>query len=181
MQSTLNYVTISGVTSEIADSAIASANLAADGSSVVLTDPDLFHQFIGGSASGDAISNTNPGYIKILGTEEDGSGDEIIAYSAIDTGTNTITFATNGRNHNGISGSATGKAHAIGAIVQCYNLAGIPLTKINKTHSSGIASINSPHSYTLQISGENATSSISCGGTTAVSYTHLTLPTKRIV
>ena len=165
MQSTLNYVTISGVTSEIADSSIASANLAADGSSVVLTDPDLFHQFIGGSASGDAISNTNPGYIKILGTEEDGSGDEIIAYSAIDTGTNTITFATNGRNHNGIAGSATGKAHAIGAIVQCYNLAGIPLTKINKTHSSGIASINSPHSYTLQISGENATSSISCGGT----------------
>ena len=165
MQSTLNYLTISGVTSEIADSSIASSNLAADGSSVVLTDPDLFHQFIGGSASGDAISNTNPGYIKILGTEEDGSGDEIIAYSAIDTGTNTITFATNGRNHNGISGSATGKAHAIGAIVQCYNLAGIPLTKINKTHSSGIASINSPHSYTLQISGENATSSISCGGT----------------
>ena len=102
MQSTLNYVTISGVTSEIADSSIASANLAADGSSVVLTDPDLFHQFIGGSASG--------------------------------------------------------------AVVECYNFDGIPLTKINKTHSSGVQSINSPHSYNLQISGVNAGTGIQGGG-----------------
>ena len=160
MQSTLNYLTVSGVISELADTQISSANLAADGASVVCTDPDLFHTTIGGSA----ISNTNPGFIKILGTEEDGSGDEIIAYSAINTGTNTITFATNGRNHTGTAGAATGKAHAIGAVVQCYNFDGIPLTKINKTHSSGIASINSPHSYNLQISGVNAGTGISGGG-----------------
>ena len=170
MQSILNYVTISGVTSEIADGNIAAANLSSTGTSVVLTDAvDLFHTTIGGSDPvADAVSNTNPGFIKILGTEEDGSGDEIIAYKSINTSTNTIEFATNGRNHNGVSGSATGKAHNVGAIVQCYNLAGIPLTKINKTHSSGIASINSPHSYTIQISGENASSSISCGGTNVV-------------
>ena len=41
---------------------------------------------------------------------------------------------------------------------------GIPLTKINKTHSSGIVSINSPHSYNLQINGVNATTGISGGG-----------------
>ena len=151
MQSPLNYVTLSGVSSEIADTQIASAQLAADGSSLVVTNngADLFHTTVGGSA----ISNTNPGFIKVLGIEEDGSGDEIIAYNAINTATNTITFATNGRSHNGTSGSASGKAHAIGAVVQCYNFDGIPLTKINKTHSSGVT----------------------------VSYTHLTLPTKRIV
>jgi hypothetical protein len=162
MQSSLNYLQISGVTSELADGQIISSNLAADGVSVTVTDGvvDLFHTTIGGSA----VSNSNPGFIKILGTEEDGSGDEIIAYSAINTTTNVITFATNGRNHNGTTGSATGKVHALGATVQCYNFDGIPLTKINKTHSSGIVSINSPHSYNLQISGVNATTGISGGG-----------------
>ena len=58
--------------------------MTADGTSVILTDPDAFHTTIGGSA----ISNANPGFIKILGTEEDGSGDEIIAYNAINTATN---------------------------------------------------------------------------------------------
>ena len=162
MQSSLNYVHISGVISELADGQIISSNLAADGASVTVTDGvvDLFHTTIGGSA----VSNSNPGFIKILGTEEDGSGDEIIAYSAINTSTNVITFATNGRNHNGTTGSATGKAHALGATVQCYNFDGIPLTKINKTHSSGIVSINSPHSYNLQINSVNATTGISGGG-----------------
>jgi len=160
MQSSLNYLTLSGVISEVADSQISSSNLAADGTSVVLADPDAFHTTIGGSA----ISNSNPGFIRILGTEEDGSGDEIIAYNAINTATNTITFATNGRSHNGTSGSASGKAHAIGAVVQCYNFDGIPLTKINKTHSSGVTSINSPHSYNLQISSVNAGTGISGGG-----------------
>ena len=167
MQSPLNYVTLSGVSSEIADTQIASAQLAADGSSLVVTNngADLFHTTVGGSA----ISNTNPGFIKILGVEEDGSGDEIIAYNAINTATNTITFATNGRNHTGTAGSATGKAHAIGAVVQCYNFDGIPLTKINKTHSSGIASINSPHSYNLQINSVNAGTGIQGGGSNIVS------------
>ena len=172
MQSPLNYVTISGVSSEIADTQIASAQLAANGSSVVVTNngADLFD---GVSAKpnigGSAISNSNPGFIRILGTEEDGSGDEIIAYSSINTATNTITFATNGRNHTGTAGSATGKVHAIGAVVQCYNFDGIPLTKINKTHSSGVISINSPHSYNLQINSVNATTGIQGGGSNIVS------------
>ena len=164
MQSPLNYLRIENVASEVADTQIISNNLAADGSSVTLTDPDKFHTTIGGSA----ISNTNPGFIRILGTEEDGSGDEIIAYSAINTTTNVVTFATNGRNHNGTSGSATGKTHSIGAVVQCYNFDGIPLTKINKTHSSGLQSINSPHSYNLQISGVTATTGIQGGGANMV-------------
>ena len=58
--------------------------------------------------------------------------------------------------------------HALGATVQCYNFDGIPLTKINKTHSSGVQSINSPHSYNLQISGVNAGTGIQGGGGTIV-------------
>ena len=59
--------------------------------------------------------------------------------------------------------------HAVGAVVQCYNFDGIPLTKINKTHSSGVTSINSPHSYNLQISGVNAGTGIQGGGSNIVS------------
>ena len=163
MQSTLNYLSLSGVISEVADSQIPinGTDLSSTAGSVVVDDAvDLFHTTIGGSA----VSNSNPGFIRILGVEEDGSGDEIIAYSGINTSTNTITFATNGRNHTGTSGSSTGKTHLKGAIVQCYNFDGIPLTKINKIHSSGLASINSPHSYTLQISGVNAGTGLQGGG-----------------
>ena len=94
--------------SEIADAQIPEngSDLTSTAGSVVVDDAvDLFHQVIGGSA----VSNSNPGFIKILGVEEDGSGDEIIAYQSINTASNTITFATNGRNHNGSSGASTGK------------------------------------------------------------------------
>ena len=160
MQSPLNYVQVSGVISEIANSS-AIAGISSTATSIQIGESNGFHGTIGGSA----VSNSNPGFIRILGAEEDGSGDEIIAYSGF-TGTNnnTILFATNGRNHNGSSGSSTGRTHAAGAIVECYNFDGIPLTKINKTHSSGIQSINSPHSYNLQISGVNANTGISGGG-----------------
>ena len=160
MQSSLNYVQISGAASEIANNATA-AQLSTTGTSIEIGENHGFHSTIGGSA----VSASNPGYIRILGTEEDGSGDEIIAYSGF-SGTNNkvINFITNGRNHTGISGSSTGKTHASGAIVECYNFDGIPLTKINKTHSSGIVSINSPHSYNLQITGVNATVGINGGG-----------------
>ena len=47
-------------------------------------------------------------FIRILGDDEDGSGDEIIAYSGISG--NVITIATNGRNHDGTSGSSTRKS-----------------------------------------------------------------------
>ena len=160
MQSSLNYIQITGVSSEIANNATA-AQLSTTGTSIEIGENHGFHATIGGSA----VSASNPGYIKILGTEEDGSGDEIIAYSGF-SGTNdkVINFITNGRSHTGIAGSSTGKLHASGAVVECYNFDGIPLTKINKTHSSGIVSINSPHSYNLQITGVNATTGINGGG-----------------
>ena len=164
MQSTLNYLQLSGVISEVGNSQLTNA-LGATDTSTEIAENNGFHQTIGGSAA----SSSNPGFIRILGTAEDGSEDEIIAYSGL-SGTNDkiINFITNGRNHNGTSGSATGKAHAAGAIVECYNFDGIPLTRINKTHSSGIQSINSPHSYNLQISGVNAGTGVQGGGSNMV-------------
>ncbi len=164
MQSTLNYLKISGVISEVANSQLASG-LSSTDASCEIAENNGFHTTIGGSAA----SSSNPGFIRILGAAEDGSEDEIIAYSGL-SGTNNkqVNFITNGRNHTGTSGSSTGKAHASGAVVECYNFDGIPLTKINKTHSSGVQSINSPHSYNLQISGVNAGTGIQGGGGTIV-------------
>ena len=163
-QSNLNYVELSGVISEVPDTAInIGGGLSSSATGAVLTvdDASQFPTTIGGSA----VSSSNLGFIKILGTAEDGSGDEIIAYENISG--NVITINATGRNYSGNSGSATGKAHADNAIVQCYNLAGIPLTLINTTHNNttgGIISINSPHSYNLKINGKNAGKSINCGG-----------------
>ena len=162
MQSNLNYAKLEGVISEVPDTALNMASgLSTTGTSITVDDASQFHTTIGGSA----VSTSNPGFLKILGDDEDGAGDEIIAYSGI--AGNVITIATNGRNHDGSSGSSTGKDHADNAIVQCHNICGIPLTDLNKTHNSttgGIISINSPHSYNLRITGKTAGKSINAGG-----------------
>ena len=48
-------------------------------SQITVDDASDLHTTIGGSA----VSASNPGFIRILGTEEDGSGDEVVAYEAI--------------------------------------------------------------------------------------------------
>jgi hypothetical protein len=166
MQSGLNYVKVTGVVSEVADSSInMNQGLTSTGTTLTVTDASQFHTTIGGSA----VSSSNLGFVKILGTEEDGSGDEILAYEAING--NDITINASGRNHNGTSGSGTGLAHANGAVVQCYNFDGIPLTLINNTHTSttgGLITINSPHSYNLKITNKTASTGITGGGTNIV-------------
>ncbi|NHK40216.1 hypothetical protein, partial [Thermus thermophilus] len=80
-----------------------------------------FHTRINGSG----ISINNPGYIKI--------NNEIISYSAISGDGKSITVYERG------IGSTNAVAHADESIVECYNLDGIPLIEINKTHE-GITS-----------------------------------------
>ena len=168
MQSNLNYVKVDGVISEIADTAInMGGGFGTTASQITVDDASDLHTTIGGSA----VSASNPGFIRILGAEEDGSGDEVVAYEAINGnvinvvghGAGTVT----GRSWTNGSGTGTGKAHLDNAVVECFNLAGIPLPLINTTHSSttgGIISINSPHSYNLRITGKQASSSLSAGG-----------------
>ncbi len=185
MQSSANYVVVDGVTSEIGDTSLKTALAASGVSQITVNDASNFHLCIGGNATqaasltsantgpgnaAPAVSNTNPGFVKI--------GDEIIAYEHINTGSPDWVIdilghnaaSVSGRNWDPVtnSGAATGSAHAIDAAVACYNLAGIPLTKINGTHHTstfgGLTSLNSPHKYRLNITGIKAHKTVSAGG-----------------
>jgi len=112
-----NNVTISGITSEISDTFLTAAISATD-TSIQVNNATAFHKTINGLA----IGSGNPGYIKI--------GNEIIAYSAISGDGKTITAITRGANNTAAA------AHIDESIVECYNLDGIPLIEINKTHNA---------------------------------------------
>ena len=119
MHSRTNNVNIEGVVSEVSPTTLTSA-LSVGGSSISVENAISFHTIVNGSA----ISASNPGYIKI--------NDEIIQYSAISVDGKTITVAISGRGANG----TTEATHLSGATVECYNLDGLPLIDINKTHTS---------------------------------------------
>ena len=119
MHQRANNVEIEGVKSEVPDTTLTST-LSAGATSIQLSDGSQFHAIIGGAPIGDL----NPGYIKI--------DDEIIKYSAISGTGQVITVASSGRGANGTADVE----HASGSIVECYNLDGIPLTEINKVHTS---------------------------------------------
>ena len=144
MHSRQNNVSIEGVISEVGDTTLTSA-LAAAATSITVENAQAFHKVVNGAA----ISNVNPGYVKI--------NDEIIKYSAISTDGKTITVATGGRGSNG----TTDVTHASAAVVQCYNLDGLPLVDINKTHTS----LECPwmDTYMLQMQGV-ANNGIRAGG-----------------
>ena len=144
MHSRANNVKIEGAISEIGPTTL-SSSLATAATTISVDNASLFHSIINGAA----ISNTNPGYLKI--------GTEIIQYSAISSDGKTVTVATSGR---GSSGTAD-QTHASGSVVECYNLDGIPLIDINKTHTS----LECPwmDTYMLQMTGV-ATNGIRGGG-----------------
>ena len=144
MHNRSNNVKVEGVVSEISDTTLTSA-LSTGATSITVANAALFHKVVNGAA----ISNTNPGYIQI--------GTELIQYSAISADGKTITVATSGRGAN----STTEATHASGALVKCYNLDGIPLIDINKTHTS----VSCPwlDTYMLHITGV-ANNGIRSGG-----------------
>ena len=144
MHNRTNNVKIEGVASEISPTTLTSA-LAAAATSITVDSAITFHTVVNGAA----ISNANPGYVKI--------DDEIIKYSAISSDGKTITVATSGRGAN----STADVTHASGAVVECYNLDGIPLIDINKTHTS----LECPwmDTYMLQMQGV-ANNGIRAGG-----------------
>ena len=119
MHQRTNNVEIMGIHSEVPNTTL-TTTLAAGSTSIQVQDASQFHTIIGGGG----IGNLNPGYMKI--------GDEIIQYSAISSNGQVVTVATSGR---GTSGTADVE-HPSGSIVECYNLDGIPLTELNKVHTS---------------------------------------------
>ena len=128
MNDTDNNVIIEGVRSEVSNTSLTSA-LSDSDTTIQVNDATAFHTII----NGQAVSASNPGYIKItrniiqVGVDP---AEEIISYSAISNDGKTITALERG------VGSTTAQSHADESTVECYNLDGIPLTEINKTHES---------------------------------------------
>ena len=116
MHSTSNNVVVSGAVSEVSDTSL-TASLSASDVTITVSDATAFHKIINGLA----ISVSNVGFIKI--------GNEVISYSAISGDNKTITVY-----ERGVDGT-TAVSHADESVVQCYNLDGIPLPQINKTHT----------------------------------------------
>ena len=119
MHNRTNNVRVEGVISEVAPTVLNSA-LIVGATSITVENATAFHKTINGAV----ISDSNPGYLKI--------NDEIIKYREISADGKTITVATSGRG----SSDTAEVAHTVNAVVECYNLDGIPLININKTHTS---------------------------------------------
>ena len=117
MHSTANNVIIEGAISEITDTYLTAAINATE-TSIQVNDASAFHSTIGG----DPVSTSNPGFIKI--------GDEIMSYSGFSNNNKTIAIVERGAD------GTTAVSHDDETPVSCYNLDGIPLTQINKTHTS---------------------------------------------
>ena len=143
MHTTSNNVTISGATSGI--STTLNAQLTAGGSSLTLA-----------SATGFPGSGTV--HVKIT-RPNDSNGDpqaaEVVSGTISGTTISSLTRAVEGAD----------SLHAAGATVELYQVAGIPLTEINKTHTA-IGNIQLD-SYTITTS-TNATSTAKVGGTSIV-------------
>ena len=145
-----NNVTISGVISEVSPTYLTSAISATD-TTINVNDVSAFHQTI----NGQQISASNPGFIMIMPMMRplDGLGGnrgaEIISYSAINVIDNEITVLARGQ------GGTTAVAFADESKVLCYNLDGIPLTKINKTHEAVLSpTLDSYYLQTTSLANE---------------------------
>ena len=117
-------------------------------------------------SSGTNFGNTSGVYSDTNGGLAGGTftikiGDEIITYTTI--GGDRITGAIRGVN------STTAATHAAGATVEFYQVYRVPLTEINKTHTSigntGIDSYTITSSTTPEVGATG--SSVQVGGTTA--------------
>ena len=116
MHDTRNNVVVENVESEVNPTYL-TAGVDDDDTTIPINDARAFHTVVNGLG----ISNSNPGYIKI--------GDEIISYNQISADGKSITVVDRGANN------TTASAHAESDVVHCYNLDGIPLIEINKTHN----------------------------------------------
>ncbi len=120
MHSAANNVIITGVTSEVSPTYLTAAISASD-TTVNVNDASAFHTII----NGQTISSTVKGYARIVSD----AGTEVVSYTAISSDFKTITVS-----ERGLDGT-TAVSHIDESVVECYNLDGIPLIEINKTHT----------------------------------------------
>ena len=119
-----NMVTIYGAQSDTKPTKLASAYAADSNDAIQVTDGSNFYTF-----ENVGVGTTNPGYIII--------GDEVIGFTTASSGTigGTITRGSNP------------KDYPVGTPVYKYELNGISLRRINRTHDLGDATVSDPISY----------------------------------
>ena len=133
MHSKTNIVTISGLEGEVGSTTL-NAEYAIDTSGLIaIASTENF-----GTFEGVGVAVTNPGYVKI--------GDEIISYTGFD-GT-ALDGITRGVDNTPI------QRHTINNIVKLYEMNGVSLRRINRTHSLNLADndkLNTLDSYYIKI------------------------------
>ena len=150
MHSASNNVVITGVASEVSPTYLTAAISATD-TTFNLNDASAFHQIINGAA----ISSTNKGYARVISN----AGTEIVSYTSISSDFKTMTIA-----ERGLDGT-TAVSHVDESVVECYNLDGIPLIEINKTHTT----LSNPTLDTYELATSSiARLGIKSGGANAV-------------
>jgi hypothetical protein len=146
MNSTQNYVKLNSVSSDAPNTTLNTAITTASQTGNVTVGNATATTWK--TINGSPVSATNPGYVLI--------GSEIMKYTSISGNTLTIS-------ERGVSGSLA-TVHAIGSIVKCYSINGIPLTEINKTHK--ITNVIDLDSY--EIAATNTANSTAIAGGTSV-------------
>ena len=116
MYSNTNRVILSDVQSNIEPTTLSAALSVSEVSSVSVANTSNFTTF-----EGVEVSASNPGYIKI--------NNEIITYDGVGSG--SLTIASDGR----ATDSSVIELHDINSIVYKYELSGVSLRRINKTHT----------------------------------------------
>ena len=147
-----NYVTLSNVLPDTIPTKLTSTYNTDSTGSISVEDSTSFTTF-----ENVGVGTTNPGYVLI--------GDEVISYTSVTSGTigGIIT-----RNVSGYS-----KDYPAGTPIRKYELNGISLRRINKTHYLGDVTTNEPisfDSYTLRVDTGN---SYGVGRTSGDSYPSL--------
>ena len=110
-----NFVTLSGLESELRPSSLNSNYTASTTSDMVLSSVGIFTSF-----EGLPVSVSNPGYVEI--------GGEIIKYTGVNTSTSSLTGISRAQDN-----TQTGSYSATD-IVSKYELNGVSLRRINATH-----------------------------------------------
>ena len=116
MYSNTNKVTLSDIDSTVAPTTLSGTLTLSEATSVSVASTANFTTF-----EGVNVDSNNPGYIKV--------GNEIISYTSVGSG--TLSIASNGR----AIDSTVVSSHDVNTLVHKYELNGVSLRRINKTHT----------------------------------------------
>ena len=154
-----NKVTIGNVKSDIAPTVLSAEYSSTSTGNISVTDSTNF-----GTFENVSVASTNKGYLLI--------GNEVISYTQIVSpgviGGITRAVSTP------LGTGSTSRTYPAGTPVYKYELSGVSLTRINKTHTLSEATISNPISYdSYTIKLDMGASAVSIGRSDGVSYPKL--------